>query len=1082
MYRIYSFKTVIRYILLFVVIGYSHSVVAQQDSLVNSGSQLQKAKILSDSGKYELAIKELKRIDPRDTNYVAALSRLTDVYLATGEYREVIKTTEEGLSQTSSNRSDFLVSQGMAYTQLGEYEKASDVFDLGINEFPFYPAFVLQKGKMYYAQKKYDEAEKFFFQGLEVSPFNSISHLHLAIISMLRGEKVRGMMAMGLYLSVNNQNNKQLVSLERFVKNQITDEGTISPSELNSFARLDGIIRSRLAMESVYKHRIPIDAGIVRQYQLLFDQLALQQYNSPDPWVKFYLPVYQEMMKNNLQEAFVYHILQSSSIKEVPEWAKKNKAAIEKFYGVVNTSMKKWREKKTLPQMGYREAVTCWYDDESRLESIGMKNAKGDEMGLWHFYHANGTLKASGNFDDQGNKRGTWQYYNNLGNKIVSENHETGLYERLTKDGKPSQQYILKDGKANGEVIIYYECGAVRERLNYKAGVRDGKGEIYTETGQVIEQYNFSSDSLHGVTKTFYEDGTRQLEINYNNGKLDGVYNRYHQNGKISVQGNYKLGKAIGIMKFYHDNGNLSEEGTYTNDIATGIFKIYNRLGELIQTKTYDEGGELVEEVYYAAGKMHSKFSFEQGAPKTIVYVDNNGKELGNFSEINGELVGKAYYPTGQVRTEYRYKDGKATGTWKYYSRAGVIESVYEYLDGQIHGKVEEYYPDQSVKVTLYYENGSQHGPYQSYYSDGKPNVQGWYQYGNAQQQWVSYHPNGKKRADEYFLNDKLTGKSYYYSLEGTPFEITTHRDGNADDMVIFNQEGTAISKLSKEGNKVAASINYPSGKDNQRFNFLCGKMHGKSTIHYPDGRLFTARNYSRGKLTGLAQRFSIFHGLENSGMYNDGNSEGTWTWFFEDGTREVVGHYFNDKRDSVWTYFYDNGKVASTIPYLDGEKQGVSKHYSYDGQLILEKMYNAGDIISYRLPASNDWIEFYGNGVILAKFPDGKPALEENFKNGKLMGIAKAYYPNGKMFFERRYWYGDFEGQQTYYHSDGKIKQKEFYNRDDSHGKWESYDGLGRLVWVRNYSWGYLQGTAEQYTNGKKIKEIKFWYGLPVE
>lgn len=153
----------IRHILIFIILSfYASGAGAQQDTLVNSGYQLEKAKILSDSGKYTLAIKELKRIDPRDTNYVAALSRLTDVYLVTGEYQEVIKATEEGLSQTSSYRSDFLVSQGMAYTQLGEYEKATNVFDLGIKEFPFYPAFVLQKGKMYYAQKKYDEAEKLF--------------------------------------------------------------------------------------------------------------------------------------------------------------------------------------------------------------------------------------------------------------------------------------------------------------------------------------------------------------------------------------------------------------------------------------------------------------------------------------------------------------------------------------------------------------------------------------------------------------------------------------------------------------------------------------------------------------------------------------------------------------------------------------------------------------------------------------------------------------------------------------------------------------------------------------------------------
>ena len=60
----------------------SFPVFSQVDSLVNSGSVIKKGKILSDSGKYELAIREFARIDPRDTNYLYSISELAPIYIA----------------------------------------------------------------------------------------------------------------------------------------------------------------------------------------------------------------------------------------------------------------------------------------------------------------------------------------------------------------------------------------------------------------------------------------------------------------------------------------------------------------------------------------------------------------------------------------------------------------------------------------------------------------------------------------------------------------------------------------------------------------------------------------------------------------------------------------------------------------------------------------------------------------------------------------------------------------------------------------------------------------------------------------
>ncbi len=1072
-------------VFLFLFLCSFHFVSGQVDSLVNSGRQLEKAQILSDSGLYDFAIKELKRIEPRDTNYLSSLSALADVYLSKEQYPEAIETAQLGLQRPSSLRSNFLLAQGMAYTQYGEYEKAKAIFDTGIQEFPFYPAFILQKGKMYYAQGAYDEAEKLFLQALHLSPFNSISHLHLGIISMVRGEKIRGMMAMGIYLAINNTNNKQLVLLERFVKNELTDEYTVPPSPDNAFTRLDGIIRSRIAMEKEYRTRIPIDAGVVKQYQLMFDQLALQEYTSNDPWIQYYLPVYKHLIKNNLQDAFVYHMLKSTSIKQVPEWTKKNQGILDKFYVEVNTTLKLLRAKKTLPELGYKEVVSCWYDDNSQLVSTGNKNANDQPIGLWYYFFENGEKQAEGNYNSQGNKKGLWKYYNDSGYLINIENFDTDLRERLTPEGKPWQKYFLRKNKVEGEVFIYYPCGAINEHLNYFDGLRNGPGETYSINGTVLERFTYLKDSLHGKYESFFETGEKQSISHYERGNLHGTINRFHRNGKVLSQGDYKAGKATGKWRFFYDNGQVNEEGQYIDDNPTGEFRYYDRNGRMTELRNYNSEGKVHgENTFYHQGTLHYKVTNENGRMVAVTYFDLTGKEIASYKEVNGKLSGRSHLPTGEVRSEYFYQDGKATGIWKYYDRSGYMDSEYEYADDEIHGQVVEYHPNKAIKVKVIYQHGKKHGPYQEFYSNGKLHGQGWYQDGMTQQRWVYYHPNGAIKSDEFFLNNDQVGIAYYYSHDGKLFTSDEMSQGNFIDYTIFNEQEKKISTLENNDGKVEIIAKYMSGREFQRVEILCGKINGKNNVLLSDGTPFRSRNYLNGKLYGLSERAGPFGELVSQGNYINGSSEGRYIWYYPNGTKETIGNYHNNERDSVWTYYHEDGTISKLVPYENGKRQGISKVYSPEGQLILEKKYNQGDLIAYHVAGTpqDQWVAFSGKGTIKLTNADGRPALEEQFENGLLHGVEKIYYKSGKLFSHSNYTYGDFEGQQITYYPDGKVRTKRNYLMDEEHGSCEWYDATGKLERIEQYQFGFLNGICTLYQSGKKVKEAKFWYGLPKE
>jgi antitoxin component YwqK of YwqJK toxin-antitoxin module/lipopolysaccharide biosynthesis regulator YciM len=1062
------------------------ATTAQNDSLIHPRFHIERGKMLVDSGKFKQAIKQFKFIDPRDTSYVLALKEMANAYFENEQYDEAIAAAAKGLLKPSPYRSVLLITQGMAYTEKGAYDKARATYELGLKEFPFYPPFILQYGRMLYAQDNYAEAEKYFFKVLETSPFNSSAHLHLGIISLLRGEKVNGMMAMGIYMALNNTANSRLVTLERFVKNELTDEFSVPPSEDNAFARLDEIIRSKIAMEDGYKTKIPINAGIVKQYQLLFEQLAAQDFQGNSAWVTFYLPIYKSLAKANAQEAFIYHILKSSSIKVVPEWTSKNGKSLQQFYDVINSAITRLRGTRTLePSWGIAGPVSHWYDGNSRLDAIGNMNAKEKRVGQWYFFADNGTLIAKGVYDAEGKKTGLWNYYNESGVPTSFEQSVNGEQIVFNEQGKVRQKFVLKNNAIEGELINYNACGGVEDRIQFKEGNREGASLVYSITGAVLEKLNYVKDSLHGKYQYYYESGVLQVESNYKNGKLHETFKRYHPNGKLASHGAYDNGNAVGPWKFYHNNGVVKEEGEFKNDLPVGEFKYYNRYGVLTEKRQYNDSGKFDgDDIFYHNGALHYKLINKNDIPVEATYYDLQGKVIATVGDANGTFKGKGYYPTGELRSEYQYEKGKATGTWKYYERTGQLERADEYADGNLHGKAIEYFSDKRVKSITSYKEGELHGRFESFYENGNKRVAGWYQDGMLQQQWLTFYANGKIKDDDYYLNDKLVGSSYYYSPTGELISESIYDNGLISDVIKYNPRGEVISSTITTGNKITIVTKYKSGKDITRTDVVCGKVNGNINTYLPDGKPYFIQNFVNNKSEGENRNFSADGSLEFVGSYQEGNSVGVWTWYYPNSKPELIGNYVNDERDSLWTYYHENGKLSAVLEYRDGSKHGIAKYYSPDGVLILEKKYDEGDLIAYRdvLGKDTQWKNFSGTGTIRAHYADGKPAIEENFLNGVMHGVCKLFYTTGIVFSSESFSEGLNEGASVFNHPTGKLRVKKLYKDDNAEGRWEYFNAAGQREKVENYSVGLLHGATEFYSNGVKTKEVKFWYGIPTE
>ncbi|MFM8913819.1 MAG: hypothetical protein ACKOE6_13025, partial [Flammeovirgaceae bacterium] len=112
--------------------------------------------------------------------------------------------------------------------------------------------------------------------------------------------------SLGVYLSVQEGDDSALVYLERVSKNEIDDVGSLPDDLPNPFAKLDRLLKAKVALEKGFKSKVEVDAALVKQLQLLIDQLPTR--DGSNFWCRLYYPFYEGIKSKNLLEPCLFQI------------------------------------------------------------------------------------------------------------------------------------------------------------------------------------------------------------------------------------------------------------------------------------------------------------------------------------------------------------------------------------------------------------------------------------------------------------------------------------------------------------------------------------------------------------------------------------------------------------------------------------------------------------------------------------------------------------------------------------------------------------------------------------------------------
>ena len=180
------------------------------------------------------------------------------------------------------------------------------------------------------------------------------------------------------------------------------------------------------------------------------------------------------------------------------------------------------------------------------------------------------------------------------------------------------------------------------------------------------------------------------------------------------------------------------------------------------------------------------------------------------------------------------------------------------------------------------------------------------------------------------------------------------------------NEENGPFEKFYKHRN---------SGLLKEKGNYKNGNLDGDWQDYYENGQERTKGNYIEGIPFGLWEYFTEEGLLRRKTTYNKkGSEEGYFENYHMNGKIRSRGFYKNQQYDGLWELFYQNGQISQRGNFKDGERVGRWEYFHESGVSLDPDYYfsyqmdKSSDEQEYT-PENNDALETEMNFVVVASY-----------------------------------------------------------------------------------------------------------------
>ena len=107
------------------------------------------------------------------------------------------------------------------------------------------------------------------------------------------------------------------------------------------------------------------------------------------------------------------------------------------------------------------------------------------------------------------------------------------------------EAYIEKEGVIEGEAILYYPDGKIKQVTYYKKGQLHGPSRFYSEEGGLLSESWFIEGLQEGKCYAYYPSSHLYSLHRYKKGLMEGLQEFYHEDGGVKTLLNYRKGTLM---------------------------------------------------------------------------------------------------------------------------------------------------------------------------------------------------------------------------------------------------------------------------------------------------------------------------------------------------------------------------------------------------------------------------------------------------------------------------------------------------------------------------------------------------------
>lgn len=382
------------------------------------------------------------------------------------------------------------------------------------------------------------------------------------------------------------------------------------------------------------------------------------------------------------------------------------------------------------------------------------------------------------------------------------------------------------------------------------------------------------------------------------------------------------------------------------------------------------------------------------------------------------------------------------------------------------------------------------------FYPTGEKSSEGFLVGGRPDGWWKSYDRQGNLISEGNRKDFLLDGEWTFYGAGGQKQMTMTYRAGRKQGLqTVYSPEGRTVSHW-RSDTLVGLSCTFDrQGRLTASVPHEDGLRHGLAKEYDTTGLVTAVTRYYRG----VGSRRERVNRTDA-----EGNKQGSWKYFYDNGLLKTEGTYFNGKRHGFFKYYDENGhfvrvekyeygtlaedaretkQIERRVAYHANGRPSVIQTYYRDRPEGIRRDYDTTGKIVKGYVFENGWLRFEGitdgnglrQGVWKEYYPTGQLRSEGRYRDSRHVGPWKFYFTDQTVEISGNYdQKGRKDGAWLWFYHGGDTMIAAFYDAGDPDGTYAEYDEYGRPTAMGAYDAGYEEGDW-LFRNGETVEKGRY-------